>query len=161
MMSKFYKYILLFFILNACSKANQVTGEWKLSSWDIGIEVDLNNDGDKSFNLIDEVNCDNNEILTISNNGTLNAIKTFSPIVRIAKKQNSDYVFNVDCNKGSLGFATSYELKNNKILLDSNTEYYIFNEKQLTRVFKDAINIYNSDFSQVIETKDLTLTYMK
>ena len=35
------------------------------------------------------------------------------------------------------------------------------NDNKISRVFLDAIKIYNEDFTEVLETKDLTLIYTK
>lgn len=149
-----------FFVINSCQDKNPLYGEWKLSSWYIGIEIDLNKNGIKSSNLLQEVDCINKEILTVNSDGTLNAVNTFSPEVKISKASDN-YIFDVNCNKGSLGFATSYKIAGDKIVIEPNNQVYLFNGNQLTRVFKNAIKIYNADFTKVLETKDLTLNYIK
>ncbi|RZN80288.1 MAG: hypothetical protein EVB11_11745 [Winogradskyella sp.] len=144
----------------SCEEENALLGEWKLSSWYINIEMDLNNDTIKSYNLLDEANCENKEVLTILANETLNFVNTYNPIVKISKREDV-YKFNVQCDKGSIGFATTYKVLDDKIVIEPNGAEYSFNGKQLTRVFKDAINIYNSDFTEIRETKDLVLNYTK
>lgn len=156
----FLQLSIVFFIITSCQDAHPLYGKWKLSSWYIGVEIDLNKNGIKSSNLLDEVDCENKEVLTIKADGTLNAVNTYSPMVKISKTDNK-YKFDVKCNEGSLGFATTYKIVGNKIIIEPNTEEYFFNGKQLTRVFKNSISIYNTDFTKVIETKDLTLNYIK
>ncbi len=144
----------------SCEDENPLLGEWKLSSWHIDIEMDLDNDTIKSSNLLDEASCENKEMLTIFKNGTINAINTYNPTVKISKNGDK-YVFDVECNKGSIGFATNFKVLDDKVIIEPNGEEYHFSGKQLTRVFEDAINIYNIDFTEVIETKDLVLSYIK
>ncbi|ARV08879.1 hypothetical protein BTO05_04215 [Winogradskyella sp. PC-19] len=163
-MKNTFKILLLisitFFTVISCQDTNPLYGEWKLSSWYIGVEIDLDKNGIKSTNLLDEVDCDNKEVLTIKSDGTLNAVNTYNPIVKISKN-NSKYVFDVNCNKGALGFASTYKTVGDTVVIAPNNEEFIFSGKQLTRVFKNAIRIYNNDFTEVIETKDLTLSYTK
>ncbi|GGI57927.1 hypothetical protein [Winogradskyella haliclonae] len=153
--------VLLAIFLNlSCRDENPLLGEWKLSSWYIDIEMDLNKDTIRTSNLLDEANCKNKEVLTIYANGTINAVNTYNPIVKISKKED-EYIFDVECNKGSVGFATTYKILDKKVIIEPNGEEYHFNGKQLTRIFKDAITIYNTDFTEAVETKDLVLNYIK
>jgi len=163
-MKNTFKILLLisitFFTVTSCQDNNPLYGEWKLSSWYIGVDIDLNKDGINTSNLLDEVDCNNKEILTINPDGTLNAINTYSPFVKISKTYNT-YTFDVKCNNGSLGFATTYKIEGDKIVIAPNDEVYVFNGEQLTRVFKNAIKVYDSSSTTIIETKDLTLNYIK
>lgn len=162
-MKNTFKILLLlitFFTITACQDANSLYGEWKLSSWYIGVDIDLNKDGIKSSNLLDEVNCKNKEVLTIKSDVTLNVVNTYSTVIKISKNDNK-YTFDIVCDEGNLGFATTYKVVDDKIVTAPNSEEYLFKGKQLTRTFKNAISIYNIDFTKVIETKDLTLNYIK
>lgn len=155
-------FVFLFMLFTGFScndDANPILGDWVLSSWSIGVQMDVNNDKVTSQNLIDEATCDNQEVLSVKVNKTIGAVNTFSPTVKVSKI-NSVYKFNVQCANGGLGFASSYKQVDNKLKLDDGSEFLIQNQN-LVRVFKDAITVYNEDFSQVIETKDLTLIYTK
>ena len=113
-----------------------------------------------SFNLLDEVDCNNKEVLTIKSDGTINSVNTFSPLIKISKT-NKKYNLNASCNEGSIGFASSYKIVDDIIVIEPNDQKYYFNGIQLTRVFKKAIKVYDSSFTKIIETKDLTLNYIK
>lgn len=146
--------------LSFSQKKNNYTGQWQLVSWSIGLEMDLNNDKDYSLNLIEETNCKNNETLTISSNGTLKSTNTFNPTVNISNR-NSKYIFSEKCNKGSIGFSNAFTFESNDIQLDTGGKYKLTEEGNLLRVFEGAINVFNSDFSEILETRDLVLTYKK
>ena len=148
--------VLTFF---SCSDDNLIIGEWKLSSWDIGTETDINKDDINSLNLLDEIDCANKEILTVKSDGTLNSINSFNPITKISKL-NSDYIFNIKCSEGSLGYASTYKFSDDKLILDNGGEF-LLEDEQLVRTFKNAINIYNEDYTEVIDKQDLTLKYIK
>ena len=55
------------------------------------------------------------EALSIKPDGTINSTNTFNLLLKISKT-NNDYNFNVSCNEGSLGFASSYKLVGNNLL---------------------------------------------
>ncbi len=88
---------IAFLIIVSCQDTNPLFGKWKLSSWDIGLEMNLNEDTIKSFNLLDEVDCKNKEVLTIKSDGTINSVNTFSPLIKISKT-NKKYNLNASCN---------------------------------------------------------------
>lgn len=162
-MSKYFQFLLLFILITSCSDSKNIVGNWKLVSWDIGIEIDANGDGIKNSNLLIESDCMNKELLKVEENGTISSKFTFNPTVRINKVDS--YNIKVECPKGSIGFASSYTIENDRLLLDSEGYYEIIQYEEegigLKRTFKNAIKIYNYDFSEVTETRDLTLIYTK
>ena len=159
-MKKLSLIFLIIISFLSCNNENNIYGEWQLKSWDIGVDMDLNKDAIKSSNLLDEVECNNDEVLTLKQNNTLASVNTFSPVIKIFKL-NSDYMFNIECSEGSLGYASAFKVEVDKVLLDQGGEFTTGENNQLTRIFKKAVKIYNSDFSEVLETKDLILTYTK
>ncbi|OUS01925.1 hypothetical protein A9Q86_04550 [Flavobacteriales bacterium 33_180_T64] len=140
---------------------SSIIGSWKLTNYNIGVSVDIDKDDIENLNLLNELNCSNNEILIFESNGTVSSNDTFNPNIDISKSNlNGDYVFYVECAEGVIGFATLYNTLN-----DDTVE---FNDKPsaiigntLTRVFENVIEVYNEDFSEIIETKHLTLIYTK
>ena len=157
---RFFLLSVFAIVLSCKNNSDSVIGEWQLLSYSFGIDMDINGDSVMSTNVLDETPCDNNETLTIKSDGTLNATQTFAPKIT-AKKIDNNYIVNVECLKGSLGFASSYKLLGDKLKLDSG-DFYVFSDgEQLTRTFKDYIKVYNKDLSQVVETKDIVLTYIR
>ncbi|MFD1064228.1 hypothetical protein ACFQ1Q_13310 [Winogradskyella litorisediminis] len=140
-------------------KDNTLFGQWQLVSWSVDLPMDLNNDGQFSTNLIEETNCKNNEVLTISTNGILKSNKTFNPTVNISKTATG-YEISETCNEGSIGFSNQFTLDDNKLYLDIGGNYKLV-DGNLIRVFEGAVNVFNSDYSKVSETKNLTLVYKK
>lgn len=74
--------------------------------------------------------------------------------------QGDVYIISEKCNKGSIGFSNAFERSGNDLNLDIGGSYKLENGK-LTRTFQGAVNVFNASFSEVIETKDLILTYSR
>ena len=45
----------------------ELEGTWRLTAWNVGESYDLNNDGTSSSNLLDEIDCYNNETISFAN----------------------------------------------------------------------------------------------
>lgn len=144
------------------SDNSSITGVWTLTAWNIDEGFDFNNDGTVSTNLLSEIDCSQNETLFFEKNGTVSLNTTFNPDIDIAllNEENNEYNFNVTCdNEGIISLATSYTV-NDSIVMIGETEAQ-FDGNQITLVSEDRIKIYNEDFTEVVETRDLTLVYFK
>lgn len=153
-------------LLNSCGKEDSknqslVIGEWKLTSYSIGDFFDVDKDGTSNLNLLNEINCVNNEILKFETTNVLSSNETYNPIIDIYKSEiDNTYDFNIECADGVIGFATSFS--------QIDTDTFEFNDKTFTisndsfdMIIEDEIEIYNEDFTAVIETRDLVLSYSK
>ncbi|MCR8668575.1 hypothetical protein NO995_12850 [Aestuariibaculum sp. M13] len=140
---------------------NAVEGTWKLTSWTVGIPVDLNGDSVLSTNLIEEVSCESLEILTFSVDGTVVSNLTFNPSVMISLNETLGvYVYQVQCdNEGSIGFAASYEHKGSSVFI--NEREAVVSGNTLTMIYKNAQKIHNIAKTDILETKDITLVYTR
>lgn len=150
----------------ACSNesydSTTVEGMWKLTAYNVDNGFDINNDGIKSINILDEIDCANNEFLTFEPNGVISSNLTFNPDIRIVLLDGTtdEYVFNVTCdNEGVIGFAANYT-QNGETITYNNKNVSII-DNQLYVVFKNAVKIYNEGFIEVVDTKDLTMVYTK
>ncbi|GAA4291541.1 hypothetical protein [Aestuariibaculum suncheonense] len=140
---------------------NVVEGTWKLTTWTVGIPVDLNNDTVFSTNLIEEIPCENMETLTFSVDGTVASNVTFNPDVMILFNEILGvYVYQVNCEaEGSIGFAASYEHKGASVFI--NDREAVVNGNRLTMIYKKAQKIHNLAKTDVVDVKDITLVYTK
>ena len=157
-------FVSLFFV--ACSTDNDdsmsVEGVWKLTEYNVSDGFDINGDGIKSTNLLDEIDCENNEFLTFESNGVMSSNLSFNPNILIALLDGTtdDYTFNVACDEeGVIGFAANYTQKGETIIYNNHNASIIGN--QLYVAFKKAVKIYNESFTEVVKAKDLTLVYTK
>ena len=157
--------IIISIVLVSCSDETidmSAVGSWKLTGYNVANGFDINNDGIKSVNLLDEFECQNNETLTFELNGVVSSIETFNPEINIVlvDESTNEYAFNITCDlEGVIGFATNYSQNGEIITYNSKNATIIGNEMKM--VFEDAIEIFNADLTQVIANEDLTLVYTK
>nr|WP_321228295.1 hypothetical protein [uncultured Psychroserpens sp.] len=107
------------------------------------------------------MDCVNSEILKFETTGVLSSNETYNPTIEISKSEiDNTYNFSIECQEGVISFATSFSQ------IDADT--FQFNDKEFTIinnsfniVLVEEIEIYNEDFTTVLETRDLVLTYSK
>ncbi|HLT33291.1 MAG TPA: hypothetical protein VKZ98_05830 [Aquaticitalea sp.] len=158
---------ITFFVSISCSKDyddniqnSNILGVWELAGWSLDIEMDLNNDSVFSTNLLDEAPCQNYETLIFEADGTFSSNRTFNPTVNISLVNGTtdSYVFDVACDtEGTIGLAGPFTQTGNMVTLLGNTA--MINGNQLSIVYENAVEIYNEDFTEVVDTKNLTVIY--
>lgn len=137
-----------------------VVGVWKLTGYDVGFLVDINDDNVKNSDIIKEIGCDVNEEIVFKTDGTLAANDTFHHAVNIYKSDlNGNYNIIIECVEGYTSFATPYIYENDTV--EFHDVVSVISNNQFDRVFENAIEIYNEDFTEIIEFRDLTLTYTR
>jgi hypothetical protein len=147
---------------NQVSNSNPLIGVWHLTAWNVEGGFDINNDGTVSSNLLNEIDCARNETLFFDDNGVVSLNTTFNPDLEIVllNPEMNLYSFEVGCDtEGVISLATSYTRSESVIYMGETEAFYDGNE--ITIVFEDRLNVYNSDFTEIVETKDLTLVYKK
>nr|WP_321223108.1 hypothetical protein [uncultured Psychroserpens sp.] len=153
-------------ILNSCAKEetvnqSRVIGEWKLTNYNIGSSFDINKDGTSNLNLLHEIACANNEVLTFETTSVVSSNDTYNPTLNISKSQiDNTYTFNVECAQGVIGFATEFSQLNANTFQFNDSQFTIVNDT-FSITLNDEIQIFNEDFTTVIETRDIVLTYTK
>lgn len=141
---------------------SNLVGTWELSAWNVEGGFDLNDDGIVSTNLLNEIDCTQNETLLFEANGVVSLNTTFNPDIEIVLLNDSDnqYSFNVDCDtEGVISLATSYSVNGNSVSIGESMA--LLDANQISIVFKNSLEIHNEDLTEVIATKDLTLVYSK
>ena len=142
------------------SNNSSITGVWKLTAWNIEGGFDINNDGTVSLNLLNEIECSRNETLFFDNNGIVSLNTTFNPDIGIAllNETTNDSRFDIACDtEGVISLATEYTVKDSVITIGESEA--MIEGNQIYLVFEGRIKIYNEDFTEVLEAKDLTLVY--
>ena len=153
-------------LLNSCTEddaviQSQVIGEWALVSYSIGDSFDINNDGTSNLNLLNEINCANNEVLSFEAIGVVSSNETYNPSILISKFNNDNsFNFNVECPEGTIGFATSFSQINDNTFEFSDRTFTIV-DNTFEIVIEDEIEVFNEDFSELLETRDLVLRYTR
>ena len=144
------------------SNNSSITGVWKLTAWNIEGGFDINNDGTVSLNLLNEIECSRNETLFFDNNGIVSLNTTFNPDIGIAllNETTNELSFDIACDtEGVISLATEYTVKDSVITIGESEA--MIEGNQIYLVFEGRIKIYNEDFTEVLEAKDLTLVYDK
>jgi hypothetical protein len=144
------------------SNDSPIVGVWELTAWNVEEAFDFNNDGTANTNLLNEINCSRNETLFFENNGVVSLNTTFNPDLNISLLNNetNTYNFDVTCDtEGVVSLATEYTIENSMITIGESVAE--IEGGQMFLVFEDRIKIYNEDFTEVFDTKDLTLVYSK
>ena len=148
----------------SCSDKSEhdVIGVWLLTTRTIDLPFDVNLDGVSNTNLIAEIDCNKTETLTFDNNGTVSSGNEFSnPLKYYIENDTNVYRIISDCNtEGIISFASEFEIAEERIIKISD-RVYVLSGDTLTTVYENSVKIYNEDFTEVIETKDLKLTYTK
>ena len=162
----FFTLVLSCLFLVSCSgndiNDDPLLGVWELTEWNIADGFDINNDGFISTNLLNEIDCTSNETLLFEPNNIVSLNTTFNPKLEVALINNStdEYSFSVECDtEGVVSLATFYSQEGDSVTFGESEA--IVNGDQISIVFKESIEIYNEDFTQVIATKDLTVVYSK
>ena len=148
----------------SCSDKSEhdVIGVWLLTTRTIDLPFDVNQDGVSNTNLIAEIDCNKTETLTFDNNGTVSSGNEFSNPLKYYK-ENDTNVHRIisDCNtEGVISFASEFETIEKSTIKISDRVYEL-SGNTLTTVFENSVKIYNEDFTEVIETKDLKLIFTK
>lgn len=154
--------LLLVSCTNNTDDIISVEGVWELTEYNVANGFDINNDGVANTNLLEEIECLNQETLIFESNGVVKSNTTFNPSIDIAlvNEATNEYTFDVKCDlEGVIGFASNYAQNGNTVSYNNINSNLI--DKQLHIVFKDAIKIFNSNYSEVIKTEDLILVYSR
>lgn len=147
---------------NDDSTVSSVEGAWKLVAYNVIDGFDINNDGIKSVNILEEIGCANNEVLVFESTGVVSINASFNPLIqiRLLNETTNEYAFNVECDiEGVISFATSFSQKGNAISFNNHDA--LLSDNQLYIVFEDAFEIFNEDYSKVLAREDLALVYSK
>lgn len=157
--------ICLMGVVMSCSSNDEdskIEGTWQLTTRTTGISFDVDNDTNYSENLVEEIDCNDSETLTFKADGTVSSGSEYATKIVYFKYRDSDnYGIQVECNEdGMISFASVYDKIDADTVVISGRNYHL-NAKTLTTVFENEIAIYNEDFTEVIETRDLKLIYTK
>ena len=161
----FLIYLSCFLLFCSCEKEemviqySEVVGKWKLTELRSPIAFDINNDGISSFNILSELNCTNDEVLNFDALGGVQSVYTFNYSHKIAETSAGTYMHEVECGNELLAWATDY--------LNEGSDVYFLERKseikgnQLFTKYENSIDIYNSDFSEIVESLEVIMVYTK
>ncbi|WP_178988932.1 lipocalin family protein [Winogradskyella schleiferi] len=179
------KFILGLFVLTslslttACSSddddntSSNIEGAWKLTAWNVsGSSYDLNNDGTASTNLLEEMNCYNNETIVFNNNVATYMTTSYADIyAELVAGSTSDYVYTIECQDEVSNSPASYSVNGNTVTItttyeEDGTIYEVIllatlNGNTLSFVLEEGLYIEENVGFDVIVEQDLTLVFTK
>lgn len=135
-------------------------GEWELTEWRIGIEADINNDGVSSFNLLNEIECNSQELITFDAENNISLIVEENPKLFLTENsETGEYQFHLTCSEGVIGTAATYTFENDTVEAFNST--YLKDNNVLTETIEYAIEIYNEDLTEAIGLLNSVKVYTK
>ena len=143
-----------------------IDGTWKLTAWNASSAFDINNDGTANINILDELNCYDNETIVFSANNTavVNSTSYADITGEIIVGTTDEYMFMIDCVEENDTFLLTWSLNGNTIIFDDGTEDQItgtLTGNQISIVIEEGLVIYNDDYTEIIVNQDLTFVYTK
>ncbi len=155
--------------LGNCANNNPtstVEGEWLLTGWFVEIPIDLNNDGQPSNDLLEEMDCYNNERLVFNADGTANAVATsYADIsVELEVGTTNSYDYSVECIDENETTAKTWTQEGNIVTI-VDVEFqealdFTLEGSELSIVVESGFFATNLD-SSITVTEDLTFIYTK
>lgn len=143
-------------------------GTWKLTAWNVDGSYDLNNDGTASPNLLDEMDCYNNERIVFTDD-TATYMTTSYADIYAEFVDGTGYTFTVECEEEVDSSPATYTRNGNALTItttyeeDGETETDIIlatvNGNTLTFVEEEGFVIEEDNYDVVVE--DLTLVFTK
>ena len=154
------------FDLGNCQPVFEDTvGEWRLVSWLNDQGIDIDNDGEVTFDYLEEIDCYDNETIAFNADGTgIFFLRSMAQITYIPDDSGGED-FYVDCTIISNNITFTWiQSGNNSIIItfqDGSTENYFRNADSLFKVIEGgftATNVLNPDESIV---EPVTYVYEK
>lgn len=161
-------------MVTSCSSDNddnpiQVEGTWKLTAWNVGESYDLNNDGTASSNLLDEIDCYNNETIVFANNIATYMSTSYADIY-FESSEEGESTYTIECEQEIENSPAAYSVSGNTVTItetyEEDGEVYedvivaTMNGNMLSFVIPDGYYVEGDDFEVVVE-QDLTFVFTK
>lgn len=154
------------------SSSSNIQGTWKLTAWNSVESFDLNNDGVASTNLLDEMDCYNNETIVFANNVATAISTSYADITaEIVVGTTNEFNYSIDCEQEFSSDDAIFTVNGNTVTI-TTTEMFdgevsenvlvaTINGNTLSFVVEEGLYIYNdANFDTVVE-QDLTFVYTK
>ena len=167
---------LFLIVATSCSSDNndnptQVDGTWKLTAWNVGESYDLNNDGTASSNLLDEMDCYNNETIVFANNTATYMSTSYADIYFEATGGGStEGTYTIECEQEIENSPAAYTVSGNTVTITETYEedgqvyeeviVATLNGNTLSFVIPDGYYVEDDEFEVLVE-QDLTLVFIK
>lgn len=162
------------FDLEALSEANSgsgstgsdetIVGTWKMTAWNVDQGQDLNQDGTNSTNLLNEMDCYNNETIVFNADNT--AISTSTSYANIELNlvvgTTDQFDYNITCISETEVTNLSWVQSGNIVVTESLgvANDLLLNGNELSFVIPEGFTVVSDDASVTV-IQDLTIVYTK
>lgn len=144
---------------------NSVVGNWLLTAWNCQTALDLNNDGEESTNLLNEMNCYTNETVVFNSNNTgvftSNSYADFSFEIEVGT--TNSYIYTTDCIQETEVTNFTWVQTGNLVLITDQfgeISNWILNNNQLSFLIPDGFTAFSDDLTLIVN-EDITFVYTK
>jgi len=155
--------------LDSCNNGQSVSdiiGTWQLTAWLVQNGLDLNNDGSANLNLLDEMDCYNNETIVFNtdNRAFINSRSFAEIVVEFEAGSTNSFDYFINCiEEENITTATWTEDGDSITLAYDGTDeeiQFTLETNQLSLLVPEGFFAQSSDFSlEVLE--DITIVYTK
>lgn len=154
------------------NSSSDLQGTWKLTAWNVANAIDLNGDGTVSTNMLDEMNCYNNETITFGNSTATATTTSYADIeAELVTGSDTEYSYIIDCVSEINSDTATYVVNGNTVTItttyeeDGETYEDILvatkSGNTLSFVVEEGLYIEESDSFDVVVNQDLTFIYTK
>jgi len=159
-------------MFNSCSKDNDddnstvtLEGTWKLTAWNVATPYDLNGDGTVNTNILQELNCYNNETVVFVSGGTglANSTSYADIMAELTAGTVDEYTYTIDCIQENESFPFTWSLNGNTITFDAGPDAFVatLSGNTFSYVVPEGLDIPNEDGTETVILQDLTFVYTK
>jgi hypothetical protein len=141
-----------------------IVGTWKMTAWNVNEGQDLNQDGTNSTNLLDEMDCYNNEtILFNSNNTAVSTSTSYADIeLNLVIGTTNTYNYTITCVPEIENTDLTWAQSGNVVATTSagSTNNFTLDGNQLSFLIPEGFTVVSDDSSTTV-IQDLTIVYTK
>jgi len=141
-----------------------VVGTWKMTAWNVNEAQDLNEDGTSSTNLLDEMDCYNNETVVFNADFTGIAMSTsYADIeLNLVIGTTNEFDYSITCVPEIENTDLTWAQSGNIVATTSTgiTNNFTLNGNELSFLIPEGFTVVSDD-SSVTVIQDLTIVYTK
>lgn len=144
----------------------EVPGTWKLTAWNVEDATDVNNDGAASTNLLDEIDCYEDETIVFNadNTGVIMNTSYAELSLTIEAGTTDSYIFTQDCIAEIENTAFTWTQTGNTVVItnpDGSEVNLALSGNEMSYTVPEGFQVLNSDDLSVTVNQDLTFVYTK
>ena len=148
---------------DSSSSNDTLSGTWKLTAFNTTTAYDWNNDGAGSINILDEVDCLENETFVFGSNNTVvsNNTSFLDLEIELVVGTTDEFTFFVDCEEDIFSFSLTYTRDGNSVVFNDEGDLLegTISGNTILFVLEGDIDVENENGTSTSE--DITLVYTR